>query len=69
MEATRDERLRIHAYYEAGLSVKQILDKLPGFTRSPSLFYSTKSNYTPTTKERSEPYFGYTKEKEASSMG
>ena len=32
-ECTRDERLRIHSYYNAKLTVKQIREKLPTLTK------------------------------------
>jgi len=50
-ECTRDDRLRIHTYYDAGLTVKQILQKMPGLTQD-QVYYALRNRITPQRKSR-----------------
>jgi hypothetical protein len=50
-ECTRDDRLKIQSYYEAGLTVKQILEKLPDLTQR-QVYYTLKNRITPQRKAR-----------------
>jgi transposase len=50
-ECTRDDRLRIHSYYDAGLTVKQILEKMPYLTQD-QVYYSLRHRVTPQRKAR-----------------
>src|SRR5579871_3143681 len=50
-ECTRDDRLRIQAYYDAGLTVRQILEKLPDLTKR-QVYYALQNRVTPQWKAR-----------------
>lgn len=50
-ECTRDDRLRIQSYYDAGLTVKQILAKLPNLIAR-QVYYVLQHQVTPQRKAR-----------------
>jgi len=50
-ECTRDERLRIHSYHDARLTVKQIREKMPTLTER-QIYYALLHRVTPQQKLR-----------------